>query len=83
MIEDIAVDELKPWPQNYRQHPPEQLARLARSLSRNGQRKAIVVQKGTNRIIAGHGVWMVARDLGWETVRCDVWDVNDEQATAF
>jgi len=82
-IKDISVGDLSPWPRNYRVHPPEQLKRIAQSLSRNGQRKAIVVQKSTNRIIAGHGVWQVARDMGWETVRCDVVDFSDEQAAAF
>ena len=83
MITDIALSELSDWPRNYRRHPAEQVTRLVHSLKRNGQRKAVVVQKKTNRIIAGHGVVEAARSLGWKEVRCDVWDVDDEQAERY
>ena len=83
MIKKIALDKLEGWPRNYRRHPAEQVRRLVDSLERNGQRKAVVVQKKTNRIIAGHGVVEAARSLGWKEVRCDVWDVTDQQAEAF
>jgi len=83
MIKKITLDKLESWPRNYRRHPAEQVKRLVDSLERNGQRKAVVVQKSTNRIIAGHGVVEAARTLGWSEVRCDVWDVTDEQAEAF
>ena len=79
MIKDIALDELEDWPRNYRRHPAEQIKRLVDSL----QRKAVVVQAKTNRIIAGHGVVEAARFLGWQEIRCDVWDVADQQAEAF
>jgi len=82
-IRDVAIADLSRHPSNYRQHPQAQLDRIAESLRRNGQRKAIVVQAETMRIIAGHGVVEAAQSLGWETVRCDVWDCTDDQAAAY
>lgn len=82
-IRDVPVGDLRPWKQNYRQHPAEQLDRIRESLRRNGQRKAVVVQAGTMRIIAGHGVAEALRLEGADAVRCDVWDCTDEQAAAY
>ena len=77
VIKDLPLKQLEDWPRNYRKHPADQIKRLVDSLKRNGQRKAVVVQESTNRIIAGHGVVEAARSMGWETIRCDVWDVTD------
>jgi len=35
------------------------------------------------RIIAHHAVVQSAERLGWETVRCDVWECTDNQAAAY
>lgn len=83
VIKDLPLKQLEDWPRNYRKHPADQIKRLIDSLKRNGQRKAVVVQESTDRIIAGHGVVEAARSLAWDTIRCDVWDVTDEQAEAF
>ena len=83
-MRDVAIADLSAWPQNYRAHPEHQVERIAKSLATNGQRKAVVVQASTMRIIAGHGVVMAAQSLGWDSIRCDVWDVeSDEQAAAY
>ena len=82
-IQMVPLADLRPWEQNYRHHPAEQLDRIRESLRRNGQRKAIVVQASTMRIIAGHGVAEALRLEGAEAVRCDVWDCSDEQAAAY
>jgi len=82
-IRDVAICDLKPWPQNYRQHPEAQLLRLDESLRRYGQRSAVVVQASTMRIIARHAVVQSAGRLGWETVKCDVWICTDIEAAAY
>jgi len=82
-IRDVAIADLKPWPQNYRNHPESQLLRLDESLLRYGQRSAVVVQASTMRIIAHHAVVQSAQRIGWETVRCDVWDCSDIEAAAY
>jgi hypothetical protein len=55
------IDTLSPHPRNYNQHPPAQIARIAKSLVQFGQVRPIVVHRDT--IIAGHGVHMAAAAL--------------------
>jgi hypothetical protein len=77
------IDTLSPHPRNYNQHPPAQIERLAASLRQFGQVRPIVVHRDT--IIAGHGVYMAAQHLGYQTLRVtqlpDDW--TDEQAMAY
>ena len=82
-MRNVAIADLKPWPQNYRTHPEAQLLRLDESLRRYGQRSAVVVQASTMRIVAHHAVVQSAGRLGWETVRCDVWECTDDEAAAY
>lgn len=82
-IREVAVSDLTPHPDNYRAHPPEQVSRIAESLRRYGQRRAIVVQAGTMRVIAGNGVLAAAPEAGLETLICDVWPCDDETARAY
>ena len=83
-MRDLPIADLKPWPQNYRNHTPDQVERIAKSLTTHGQRKSVVIQASTMRIIAGHGVVQAAQSLGWDNIRCDVWSVeSDEQAAAY
>ena len=79
----VPLADLRPWETNYRHHPAEQLDRIRESLRRNGQRKAVVVQASTMRIVAGHGVAEAMRLEGYTEARCDVWDCSDEQAAAY
>jgi ParB-like chromosome segregation protein Spo0J len=78
-----GIDTVSPHPRNYNQHPPAQIARIAASLQQFGQVRPIVVHRDT--IIAGHGVYMAAQHLGYQTLRVtqlpDDW--TDEQAMAY
>ena len=79
----VALAQLKPHPQNYNRHPAEQVKRLAKSLSKFGQVRSVVVWRGT--ILAGHGVVEAARSLKWESARADVLpdDYPEELALAY
>ncbi len=68
--ETLYLDVLEPHPKNYNRHPPEQVRRLAKSLTKFGQVRSVVVWRGT--LLAGHGVVEAARILNWRTVRADV-----------
>jgi DNA modification methylase len=62
-VEQISIDLLKPYPGNARTHNEKQLARIAASLEAFGWMNPILADKdGT--IIAGHGRWMAAKQLG-------------------
>lgn len=62
-VEQIAIDLLKPYPGNARTHNKRQLFKIGKSLESFGWMNPILAQSdGT--IIAGHGRWMAAKQLG-------------------
>jgi hypothetical protein len=65
----VSLDQLKPHPRNYREHPDDQLDHIEASLRQNGQYRNIVCAKDWT-ILAGHGVHktMVER-LKWKEAR--------------
>lgn len=70
ITQTIQINDYQPHPQNYNQHPDDQLAKLAASLSKFGQVRNIVVWQ--NYIVAGHGIVFAAQSLGWETLSANV-----------
>lgn len=71
----IALDLIRPHPKNYRVHTPAQIRALVASLQRFGQGRSIVCQPrddGTYLLIAGHGVYAAARQLGYQELRADL-----------
>lgn len=82
-LQQVKLADLSAHPRNYRKHGEDQIQRIAESLQRYGQRRVIVVQAGSNRVVAGHGVVEAARHLGWENLLADVWECDDTQAAAY
>ena len=68
------VTELRPHPKNPNQHPPEQVALLAKIIAHQGWRAPVVVSKRSGFIVAGHGRLLAALELGLERV-----PVNDQE----
>jgi ParB-like chromosome segregation protein Spo0J len=65
--EQAPIDELQAHPENYRQHPREQLEHLTASLKEHGiYRNVVVANDGT--ILAGHGLVEAAREMGVKVV---------------
>lgn len=72
--EVVAVGQLHAHPQNYRAHPPDQLAHIEASLREHGLYRNVVVARDYT-VLAGHGVWMAAQQAGMteiEVKRADV-----------
>jgi hypothetical protein len=66
-LEEVALDQLKPHPRNYRVHPDDELAHLMESIRSNGvYRNIVIAQDGT--ILAGHGVMLAAQKLGLSSI---------------
>ena len=63
-IEMVSVSELTPHPKNMNSHPEDQINRLCKLIEYQGFRNPLVVQKGTNLIVAGHGRLEAAKKLG-------------------
>lgn len=81
-IETVKLSELKPWPGNPRAHGPDVDA-LVRSVETFGWTNPILVQRGTNRVIAGHGRLLAAKKAGLKEVPVIFLDLNDQQADAY
>ncbi len=62
-IEVWALEDLKPYERNAREHPPEQVEKLARSITEFGFTIPLLVSED-GEIIAGHGRELAARSLG-------------------
>lgn len=76
-IKQVDIDELIPHPRNVRRG---NIAVIAESLEANGQFRPILVQKGSNIIIAGNHTVAAAKELGWPKIAVSYVEVDDDQA---
>lgn len=85
-VTTIAIDELRPDPNNARKHGRQNLAAIRSSLERFGQRRPLVVLPDLT-VIAGNGTLEAAKSLGWSTVAIttvpDTWTVDEARAYAI
>ena len=83
LVQRVPIASLAPDPSNARTHPEANLDVIVSSLRRFGQAEPLVVQRGTRRVIAGHGRLMAMQKLGW--TECDVveLEVSSLDATAL
>lgn len=79
----IPPGELKPYEENAKIHPPEQIERIAESIKAFGWKQPIVVDRD-NTIIIGHGRYYAALELRCKTVPVVVADdLTPEQCAAL
>lgn len=82
-VEWLSPGELIPYPQNAKQHPAEQIRRIANGIKAFGWTQPIVVDKD-NVVVIGHGRLLASKELLLEkvpVVRRD--DLTDEQIKAL
>jgi ParB-like chromosome segregation protein Spo0J len=78
----LALDSIKPDPENAREHNERNIAAITESLKRWGQQKPIVVTSD-NVIVAGHGTVEAARRLEWKRIAAHVTHLAGADARAF
>lgn len=66
-IEYVSTDKLKPYKNNAKKHPAEQIEQIKASIQEFGFLDPIAIWKG-NEVIAGHGRLIAAKELGIDTV---------------
>ena len=66
-IENMAVNALRPYANNARTHSKKQIKQIENSIKQFGFNNPILVDDQL-QIIAGHGRWQAAKQLGLETV---------------
>lgn len=82
-ITNLNIGDIKPYPQNNRTHPAEQVALIARSIKEFGFNQPLVLDD-TNEILVGHGRWLAAKELKLKTVPCYVLkDLTETQKKAY
>lgn len=72
-VQNWLLRDLTANPDNYREHPPEQLEHIKHSLETLGQYKNVVATP-EGVVLAGHGVVQAASELGWQTIAVHVFD---------
>lgn len=79
----LSVDKLKPYPQNAKKHPDDQIEYIANSIREFGFKQPIVIDKN-NEVIIGHGRLLASKKLGLKEVPCVVADdLTEEQIKAL
>lgn len=76
----VEIDSLRQHPENPRQGDVEA---IMSSLRRFGQVRPIVVQEGTDIIVAGNHTFQAAKRLGWDKIACVKVPLTDEEAMAY
>lgn len=76
-VETVALGEVTPHPDNARQGDT---ARIATSLTANGQYRPLVVQRSTGFILAGNHTHAAAQTLGWPEIAVQYVDVDEAAA---
>lgn len=84
-VVQMRVRDLRPWAGNPREHNAEQLRLISKSISAHGLVALPVVQKGTNRLLAGHGRLQALLDGGFGDTVIPVVaaDLDETHATAY
>ena len=78
----VPIDSLHPLPTNARIHTDRNLEVIRNSLTTFGQQKAILVTRD-NMILAGHGLWTAAKQLGWTEIKVERSNLTGERARAY
>lgn len=78
------ISELKPYGNNPKIHTDSQIDKIAKSIElTKGLRQPIVIDKN-NVIVCGHGRYLAAKKLGYDTVPCElVNDLSDDEIKAY
>lgn len=78
------ISELKPYENNPKIHTEKQIGQIAKSIElTKGLRQPIVIDKN-NVIVCGHGRYLAAKKLGYDTVPCElVNDLTDDEIKAY
>lgn len=83
-IIEKSISDLKPYPNNPKIHTEKQIEQIAKSIQlTKGLRQPIVIDKN-NFIVCGHGRYLAALQLGYDTVPCELIDnLTDDEIRAY
>ena len=76
-VDSVAISSLEAYPTNPRRGD---IDAIALSLKAHGQYRPIVVQYGTNFILAGNHTYKAAKKLGWKKIKITYIEVDETTA---
>lgn len=76
-VDSVAISSLEAYPTNPRRGD---IDAIAQSLKAHGQYRPIVVQYGTNFILAGNHTYKAAKKLGWKKIKITYIEVDETTA---
>ena len=83
IIEELEINNLKPYDKNQKLHPKKQIDLLKKNINEFGFTTPILIDKD-NEIIAGHGRLIAIKELKWEKVPCvRMENLTDKQIKAL
>lgn len=83
---EIAIDRLQPHPLNSNVMPERLFDKLVDHIERTGRYPALIVRPqggGVYQVLDGHHRLRTLQQLGHTQARCDVWPVNEAEATTL
>ena len=80
VIENVPIDELRPYPGNPRRISDEELVALTRSIREFGLVDPIIARREDRIVVGGYQRLIAARRLGMKTVPVVYVDLSVEQA---
>ena len=82
-IEKVKIDNIKPYENNAKLHPPEQVEQIKKSIKEFGNNDPIAIDEN-GVIIEGHGRYLALKELGYEEVEIIRLDhLTEEQKRAY
>lgn len=81
-IKQRNIGEITPYLKNAKEHPEDQIQKIANSIKEFGFNQPIVVD-AEDVIIVGHGRYEAAKKLGMETVPVFTASLSETQAKAY
>jgi len=82
-LNEIPIDDLRPHPQNPREHPEKAIQKLMRSIEEFGWTNPVIVKESDGTILAGHARIKAAKKLGREMVPAIEVDLTGADADAY
>ena len=82
-IEKIKIEDIKPYRNNAKLHPAEQIEQIKKSILEFGNNDPIAIDEN-NTIIEGHGRYIALKELGYEEVEViKLSHLSEEQKKAY
>ena len=82
-IEKISIDAIKPYENNAKLHPPEQIEQIKRSILEFGNNDPIAIDEN-GVIIEGHGRYEALKQLGFDEIEIiRLSHLNEQQKKAY